>query len=51
MEELLKRELATKKLVPYGSAGGGCISSGVGYATDSGCVFVKINQKDGVSPI
>ena len=45
MEELLKRELGTKKLVSYGSAGGGCISSGVGYDTDSGPVFVKINNK------
>ena len=49
MEELLKRELGTKTLKSYGSAGGGCISSGVGYQTDSGPVFVKSNHKEGVS--
>ncbi len=49
MEEALKRELGTKSLKSHGSAGGGCISSGVGYQTDSGPVFVKLNRKKGVS--
>ena len=50
MEELLKRELGTSKLVPFGAGGGGCISSGTGYNTDDdGQIFVKVNNKDGVS--
>ncbi len=49
MEELLKKELGTSKLVACGSGGGGCISSGESYDTDSGRVFVKINGKSGVS--
>ena len=49
MEELLKRELGTSKLVPFGAGGGGCISSGTGYNTDNGQIFVKVNNKDGVS--
>ena len=51
MEELLKRELGTSKLVPFGAGGGGCISSGTGYNTDNGQIFVKVNNKDGVSNI
>ena len=48
MEEFLKKELGTSKLVACGSGGGGCISSGDSYDTDNGRVFVKINGKDGV---
>uniref|UniRef100_A0A8D0GPH0 protein-ribulosamine 3-kinase n=1 Tax=Sphenodon punctatus TaxID=8508 RepID=A0A8D0GPH0_SPHPU len=44
MEKLLKTELKTSLLKAFGgSAGGGCISQGQSYETDSGRVFVKIN--------
>ena len=49
MEKLLKAELNTIKLQPVGRGGGGCISNGQAYATDSGEIFVKMNQQDGVS--
>ncbi|CAH1800412.1 unnamed protein product [Owenia fusiformis] len=45
MEELLKRELGTSRLEPYGFGGGGCISSGQGYVTDTGRIFAKHNSK------
>ncbi|KAG7460256.1 hypothetical protein MATL_G00219390 [Megalops atlanticus] len=45
MEALLKKELGTSKLKATGHAGGGCISEGQSYDTDSGRVFVKINHK------
>ena len=51
MEKLLKAELNTIKLQPVGRGGGGCISSGQAYATDSGEIFVKMNQQDGVSTV
>ncbi|XP_041350557.1 ketosamine-3-kinase-like [Gigantopelta aegis] len=44
-EELLKRELKTTTLKPFGGGGGGCISSGQGYDTDHGRVFVKVNNE------
>ena len=47
-EELLKRELETQTLKPYGGGGGGCISSGQGYETDHGRVFVKVNSESEV---
>ena len=48
MEALLKKELGTSTLKAFGTAGGGCISSGQSYITDSGKVFVKVNGKKGV---
>lgn len=49
MEEILKRELKTSVLKAFGSSGGGYISQGQGYETDSGRVFVKINHKPQVN--
>ncbi|XP_048411507.1 ketosamine-3-kinase [Stegostoma tigrinum] len=46
MESLLKRELNTVSLKQLGYAGGGCISQGQSYETDTGRVFVKINHKN-----
>ena len=43
MEEVLKRELCTVELIGLGRSGGGCISDGQSYRTDSGKVFVKYN--------
>lgn len=43
MEEFLKRELSTSRLRRLGRSGGGCISDGQSYETDSGKVFVKYN--------
>ena len=48
MEALLKRELGTSTLKVSGHSGGGCISDGLSYDTDSGRVFVKINHKSQV---
>ncbi|CAM5097359.1 unnamed protein product [Natator depressus] len=45
MEKLLKTELKTSILKAFGSSGGGYISRGQSYETDSGQVFVKINHK------
>lgn len=45
MEAKLKKELGTTMLKPAGRAGGGCISEGQSYHTDTGKVFVKINHK------
>ncbi|XP_068888354.1 fructosamine-3-kinase [Aphelocoma coerulescens] len=45
MEKILKAELNTNVLKALGSSGGGCISQGQTYETDSGRVFVKINHK------
>ncbi|XP_053194337.1 ketosamine-3-kinase-like [Scomber japonicus] len=45
MEAKLKRELGTVMLKPTGHTGGGCISDGLSYDTDTGRVFVKINRK------
>ncbi|KAG6932030.1 fructosamine 3 kinase [Chelydra serpentina] len=45
MEKLLKTELKTSILKAFGSSGGGYISQGQSYETDSGRVFVKINHK------
>ncbi|XP_064170455.1 ketosamine-3-kinase-like isoform X2 [Anguilla rostrata] len=45
MEALLKKELGTSMLKASGHSGGGCISEGQSYDTDSGRVFVKINHK------
>ena len=45
LEEILKHELGTKRLDSHGSGGGGCISSGQGYVTDTGKIFVKMNAK------
>lgn len=49
MEEILKRELKTSVLKAFGSSGGGYISQGQAYETDSGRVFVKINHKPQVN--
>ena len=49
MEAKLKRELGTVMLKPTGHTGGGCISDGLSYDTDTGRVFVKINRKGEVS--
>ncbi|XP_038558234.1 ketosamine-3-kinase [Micropterus salmoides] len=45
MEAKLKKELGTAMLRPTGHSGGGCISEGQSYDTDTGRVFVKINHK------
>ncbi|KAJ8384709.1 hypothetical protein AAFF_G00199150 [Aldrovandia affinis] len=45
MQALLKRELGTSMLKATGHSGGGCISDGQSYDTDSGRVFAKINHK------
>ncbi|ROL53087.1 Ketosamine-3-kinase [Anabarilius grahami] len=45
MEALLKRELGTSVLKSTGHSGGGCISEGQSFDTDTGRVFVKINHK------
>uniref|UniRef100_A0A3Q0RAE9 protein-ribulosamine 3-kinase n=1 Tax=Amphilophus citrinellus TaxID=61819 RepID=A0A3Q0RAE9_AMPCI len=45
MEAKLKKELGTTMLKPAGRAGGGCISEGQTYHTDTGKVFAKINHK------
>ncbi|KAM3863580.1 ketosamine-3-kinase [Diretmus argenteus] len=45
MEAKLKKELGTSMLKPTGYSGGGCISQGQSYDTDTGRVFVKINHK------
>lgn len=45
MEAKLKRELGTSMLKATGHSGGGCISEGQSYDTDTGRVFVKINHK------
>ena len=43
LEQFLRSELCTSVLTPLGAAGGGCISDGRSYLTDSGPVFVKHN--------
>ncbi|KAI5085144.1 ketosamine-3-kinase, partial [Silurus meridionalis] len=45
MEQLLKRELCCSTVKAVGLSGGGCISEGQSYCTDSGTVFAKINHK------
>lgn len=45
MEALLKRELGSSTLKATGHSGGGCISDGLSYDTDSGRVFAKTNHK------
>ena len=45
MEEIIKRELNTSVFHSKGKGGGGCISQGSAYETDSGTVFVKYNDK------
>ncbi|KAL2764469.1 fructosamine-3-kinase [Daubentonia madagascariensis] len=45
MEQLLRAELRTATLRAFGSPGGGCISEGRAYDTDSGPVFVKVNRR------
>ena len=44
MEALLQKELASSRVVSLGRGGGGCISDGRSYETDSGRVFVKRNS-------
>lgn len=48
MEAKLKKELGTTMLKSAGHAGGGCISEGQSYHTDTGKVFVKLNHKSEV---
>ncbi len=48
MEAKLKKELGTAMLKSTGYSGGGCISEGQSYDTDTGRVFVKINYKNEV---
>ncbi|XP_061556723.1 ketosamine-3-kinase [Phycodurus eques] len=45
MEDKLKKELGTATLKSAGHSGGGCISQGQSYHTDTGKVFVKLNHK------
>ena len=44
MEALLQNELASSRVVSLGRGGGGCISDGQSYETDSGRVFVRRNS-------
>ena len=44
IEDILKQELNTVKLIDTGLKGDGAISSGCSYDTDRGRVFVKINK-------
>ena len=44
IEDILKQELNTVKLIDRGIKGDGAISSGCSYDTDRGRVFVKINK-------
>ncbi|XP_068606299.1 ketosamine-3-kinase-like [Brachionichthys hirsutus] len=46
MEAKLKKELGTTMLKSAGQSGGGCISEGHSYHTDTGTVFVKTNHKN-----
>lgn len=49
MEELLQRELGcSSRVKAVGLSGGGCISEGQSYSTDSGTVFAKTNHKSQV---
>lgn len=48
MEANLKKELGTAMLRSTGHSGGGCISEGQSYDTDTGRVFVKKNHKSEV---
>lgn len=48
MEAKLKEELGTTLLRSTGYSGAGCISEGTSYDTDSGRVFVKINNRSDV---
>lgn len=50
MEHLLRAELRTATLRPFGSPGAGCISEGRAYDTDAGPVFVKVNRRTQVRP-
>lgn len=50
MEQLLRAELRTATLRAFGSPGGGCISEGRAYDTDTGPVFVKVNHRTQVRP-
>lgn len=45
MESEIKAALETVKFERFGRGGGGCISSGQGFITDHGKVFVKVNEK------
>lgn len=45
MEKILKTELKTSVLKAFGGSGGGYISQGQSYETDTGRVFVKVNHK------
>ncbi|XP_030063896.1 ketosamine-3-kinase isoform X1 [Microcaecilia unicolor] len=45
MESLLREALGTSVLAATGHSGGGCISQGQSYRTDSDSVFVKRNHK------
>ena len=49
LEDLLKTELQTTVLRSQGRSGGGCISEGSTYDTDSGKVFIKVNHNKEVS--
>ena len=50
MEATVKEALNCSEMTRFGQGGGGCISSGQGFHTDIGKIFVKSNAKDGVSP-
>ncbi|XP_038079096.1 ketosamine-3-kinase-like [Patiria miniata] len=45
MEALLKRELGLSFVKATGQGGGGCINEGLGYSTDKGKIYAKINKK------
>ncbi|XP_022085813.1 ketosamine-3-kinase-like isoform X2 [Acanthaster planci] len=45
MEALLKHELGLSFVKATGQGGGGCINEGLGYDTDKGKIYAKINTK------
>ena len=49
LSNVLRRELGAQSVKTIGGGGGGCISQGQGYQVDAAKVFVKMNDKKGVS--
>lgn len=45
IEKIIKQELETSVFQSLGISGGGCISQGTAFKTDSGNIFVKYNNK------
>ena len=49
IEGLLRQELDTRTLEPFGGEGGGNVCKGQAYRVDGGNIYVKINTGPGVS--